>query len=160
MKQQLTVLLLVMSMFYSTTQAQNLTPQATQRLGSEAKDLDLQATETMMEFLVKPDTGNFRNGHRLWQKSLKNYEQVMTKGTLNGGAKMLNSLDAMIYSVSKSLVDANLALFGQSLLESTMKETEKDRSKKVNFNGQSYPISKTNRERFEGLEAALNRLKK
>jgi hypothetical protein len=158
MKQLITVLLL--AMFYSIAQAQNLSPQETQRLGSEAEDLNLQATEVMMEFLVKRDIGNFTNSRSLWQKSLTNYEQVMSKGTLKGGTKMLNSLDAMIFSASKSLVEANLALFGQSLLERTMQETEKDRNKKVNFNGQSYPISKTNRERYEGLETALNRLKK
>lgn len=150
---KIAIIMTMLTSFYSTMMAQEISPEKTKKLANEAKDLDFQATELMIDFIVTQKVESFDKSVELWKKAFENYELVMSKGTAASGNETLDMLSASTYDGSKALVQANISLYDKSFKDKVLKETPADRKKTVTFKGQSYPISKTNKDKFEYLES-------
>ena len=144
---------IVITSSYSNAVAQELSPEETKKLAKEAKELDFQATELMINFIVTQNVESFNKGAELWKKALENYGQVMAKGTAASGNETLDMLSATTYDGAKALVQANVNIYDNGFKDKVMKETPADRKKSVTFKGQSYLISKANKDKFEYLES-------
>jgi hypothetical protein len=119
--------------------AQKLTPLETKRLGDHSKELSKNGSENMLEFMSTGDTTFYNKAINYWQEAKAGYQRAINDGTASSG---MASITASFYDISLTVVDTKLSIYGSSMKEKILSETDKDRTKKIKAGGKEYRVSK------------------
>ncbi len=103
----------------------------------------------LSEFFVMRDTAKHTVSVNDFAAAKVIYDNVMTNGTV--AANDWGTTAASVADGKLMIVKSYISLYGISFRDRTMAETEKERSKKVKYNGVEYKVSERTKTHFELL---------
>lgn len=103
----------------------------------------------LSEFFVMRDTARHTQATNDFAAAKVIYDNCMANGTV--AANDWGTTIASVVDAKLMIVSSYTSLYGTYFRESLMAETEKERSKKVTYNGTEYKVSKKTKDHFDLL---------
>lgn len=144
-----TILTSIVTLFACTMFAQTMSIAETDVQINKGDSLMKSGTVLLSEFMVMRDTVKHNLAMADFASAKAIYDNCMANGTVadnDWGTTIAAVVDAKLMIVS-----SYSSLYGKRFRDDLMAETEKERSKKVKYNGVEYKVSKNTLEYFELL---------